>query len=241
MTTARPAAMQRVQRTLQRRGWNLWLRGKFLLFQRRRHNRAVLEQVAGRPVLVLPEVLNPALFFTGRWLATLLDDPSGPAGARLIPAGSAVLDMGCGSGVVALAAAKQARRVVSVDINPAAVRCTRINALLNSVDDRVEAREGDLFAPLANERFDVIVFNPPYFPGRPRNTFERALRSEGLAERFAAGLGDHLTGQGYALLLLSSVGDEAGWLAPLARRGFSAQVVAAQTVAGERLTLHRIG
>ncbi|MEZ4768406.1 MAG: methyltransferase [Caldilineales bacterium] len=224
---------------VQRRGWNAWLRARFLLFQRHRHNRVVLETVAGRPLVVLPEVLNPALFFTGQWLAEEIlrsaqdDNP-------LIPTGASVLDLGCGSGVVAMAAAQHARRVVAADINPAAVRCARINALLNGVEGKVEAREGDLWTPLANEEFDVVVFNPPYFPGAPRSTFEQALRSEGLNERFAAGLHEHLTDGGRALLLLSSVGDEAGWLEPLRRQEFTIQAAASRAIAGEILTIYRV-
>lgn len=230
---------------LQRRGWNAWLYARFLLFQRHRHNRVVLETVAGRPILVLPEVLNPVLFLTGEWLATLIEDPSGfrkpeGSGDALIPPGASVLDLGCGTGVVAVFAAQRAGRVVAVDINPAAVRCVRINALLNGVEGKVEVREGDLWTPLANERFDVIVFNPPYFFGQPRSNFERALRSDGLSQRFAAGISEHLTSGGYALLLLSSVGDEAGWLDPLRRQELSVEPVASRAIAGERLTLYRI-
>ncbi len=230
---------------IQRRGWNTWLHAKFLLFQRHRHNRVVLETVAGRPIMVLPEVLNPKIFFTGEWLAMLIEDPSGfrkpeGSGGVLIPPASSVLDLGCGTGVVSVFAAQQAGRVVAVDINPAAVRCARINALLNGVESMVEVREGDLWTPLANERFDVIVFNPPYFPGQPRSDFERALRSQGLSERFAADLGEHLTPGGCALLLLSSIGDEAGWLEPLRRLGFTMEAVTDRAVASERLTLYRI-
>lgn len=220
--------------------WRLGFRARFLLFQRHRHNRVVLETVAGKPVVVLPTVLNPALFFTGQWLATLIADPSGWSRTEMIPVGASVLDLGCGSGVVSVFAAQRAGRVVATDINPAAVRCTRINALLNGVDGKVEVREGDLFAPLAGERFDVIVFNPPYLPGAPRSDFERALRSEGLAERFAAGLGEHLAPGGVAWLLLSSIGDAAGWLDALRRQGYAIQTAATRNIVSETLALFRV-
>ncbi len=61
-----------------------------------------------------------------------------------------------------------ARRVVAVDINPAAVRCAQINALLNQLEQRIEVRRGDLFAPVAGERFDLVLFNPPFLRGAPR-------------------------------------------------------------------------
>ena len=81
-----------------------------------------------------------------------------------------MLDLGTGSGVGAVFAAQWAGQVVAVDVNPAAVRCARINVLLHGVEDRVDVLQGDLFEPVAGERFDVILFNPPYFPGQPRTT-----------------------------------------------------------------------
>lgn len=221
--------------------WRMGFMLRFLLFQRHRHNRVVLETVAGKPILVLPTVLNPVLFFTGQFLAeTLAVDPSGyrkPEGSR---GGPSVLDLGTGSGVAAVFAAPWASQVVAVDINPAALRCTRINALLHGVEDKVEALHGDLFEPVAGRRFDLILFNPPYLPGQPRTAFEQALRSEGLAERFAAGLAGHLSDGGYALLLLSSIGDEAGWLAPLRRRGFACRPVAQRNMISEMVTIYRV-
>ena len=231
-----------------RRAWRMSLRARFLLFQRHRHNAVVLETIAGRPILVLPEVLNPKLFVTGEFLAETLSQDAGShansalsqSPSALIPPGSSVLDMGTGSGVGAVFAARRASRVVAVDVNPAAVRCARINALLNHVDDRVEVVEGDLFEPVAGQRFDVILFNPPYFPGKPRTDFERALWSDGLDERFATGLGDHLQPGGIALLLLSSAGEEQAWLNALSTAGYQADAVARRDLLSEVLTIYRV-
>ncbi len=90
-------------------------------------------------------------------------------------------------------------------INPEAVRCTRINTLLNHVDDRVHVVNGDLFAPLDGARFDVVLFNPPYLRGAPRIQFEKALFSNDVLERFAWGLADHLSPGGHALVLPMSL------------------------------------
>lgn len=214
--------------------WRLWLRVRFRLFQRRRHDALVLEEVAGLPVLVLPQVFNPKLFWTGEFLARLLDE-------RLVPPGAAVLDLGTGTGIGALAAARWAGRVVAVDINPAAERCARINVLLNRVDDRVEVRGGDLFDPVEGERFDVILFNPPYYPGVPRNRLDQAFRGGEVAQRFARGMAAHLRPGGYALVLLSSLGDAAGFLAELRAAGFSVDPEAEQRRIGEVLTVYRVG
>lgn len=216
-----------------RRLWRLLLRWRFRLFQRHRYDRLVLEDVAGKPIIVLPGVFNPKLFRSGEFLAQSLND-------RLVPPGATVLDMGTGSGVGAVFAAQWARRVVAVDINPAAVRCARINVLLNQVEDRVEAREGDLFAPVHGERFDVVLFNPPYLRGEPRGDLERALWANDVVERFAAGLRDHLAPGGYALVLLSSDGDEVGFLRAFQAHGFTAEVVAERDLGNEVLRVYKL-
>jgi release factor glutamine methyltransferase len=75
-----------------------------------------------------------------------------------------VLELCAGCGAVALtAAARGARRVVAGDRSRAAVLSIRVNARLNGL--RVDARRGDLFAVAqADERFDLILANPPYLP-----------------------------------------------------------------------------
>lgn len=188
-------------------GWVSYFR--FVLFQRHRHGHLVLERVAGFPIVVLPHVFNPKLFRTGELLAGFLD-------AAIVAPGASVLDMGTGSGVAAVAAARLGARVVAVDINPHAVRCARINALLNHVEGRVEARQGDLFKPVEGQRFDLVLFNPPYFRGTPRDLLDAAWRSEDAAERFAAGLSAHLAPAGRAIVLLSTHGEANSFLAALA-------------------------
>ena len=79
---------------------------------------------------------------------------------------------------------------------------------------------GDLFAPFKDERFDVVLFNPPFLRGSAQGSFEGAFYAGDVAERFAAGLGEHLNPGGYALLLLSSLGDAPGFLQQLRWKGF---------------------
>ena len=196
---------------MRRQWWRLWLRARFLLLQRHRFGRLVLEEVGGTPLLVLPEVFNPRLFRTGEALAQALN-------GQFIPPGSTVLDMGTGSGIGAIFAARWAQRVVAVDVNPEAVRCTRINTLLNRVERMVKAREGDLFGAVPGELFDVVLFNPPYYRGAPESGLDHAFRSPDVIERFAAGLKFHLRSGGHALLVLSSDGDVHSFLRRAGRR-----------------------
>jgi release factor glutamine methyltransferase len=208
---------------------------RFWLLDRRRYRATQLETIAGEPILVLSNVFNPKIFWSGEFFAdSLLADPT------LVPAGATVLDMGTGSGVGAVFAARRARRVLGVDVNPEAVRTARINALLHRVEDRVEVREGDLFGPVGGERFDRVLFNPPYFRREPRDLLERAFFSTDVVERFATGLRDHLTPGGQCLLLLASSGDERTLLRAFEPYAFSVETVARRDVRVEVLTLYRL-
>src|SRR5436190_58154 len=71
------------------------------------------------------------------------------------------LDLGAGGGVLALLAARLAGHVAAVDLNPRAAAMTRFNAALNGVAN-VESRTGDLFEPVEDQTFDLIVCNPPF-------------------------------------------------------------------------------
>jgi release factor glutamine methyltransferase len=201
---------------------------KFRLFQGHRHRRLTLEHVDGVPILVLPEVFNPKLFHTGAGLARL-------ARLAIDRDGMSVLDMGTGSGIGAIFAALQGARVVAVDINPEAVRCTRLNAHLNRVEDRIEVLRGDLFEPVDGQQFDLILFNPPFYRGEARASWELAWRSDDVLERFAANLGDALNPGGRALLMYSNAAVPMS--DTLARHGIAARKIWERNLLSERLLL----
>ncbi|HLJ66370.1 MAG TPA: HemK2/MTQ2 family protein methyltransferase [Chloroflexota bacterium] len=177
--------------------------GWFHLFARRRHRRLVLEDVCRTPLAVLPDVFNPALFRSSELLTECVLSSLSP--------GTRLLDMGTGSGVTAVAAARQGASVVAVDISPAACRCARINTLLNGVECRVDVRQGDLFEPVGSEKFDIITFNPPFFPGTPSAPWEVAWRSDDVIARFLSGVQERLAPEGRVLVVLSSDARDA-WL-----------------------------
>jgi release factor glutamine methyltransferase len=218
--------------------WVAGLMGKVMALGYRltgkdRYDDFRLERVQGVPILVTPSVFNPKLPRTGAFLAAQLD-------ARIVGADADVLDMGTGSGVCAVFAARHARRVVAVDINPAAVRCAGINARLNHVEHRIELRHGDLFAAVAGERFDLILFNPPFLQGPPRDDRDRAWRSTDVAERFAAGVAAHLKPAGSALVVLSTFGGACTFLDEFHRCGLTASVLAERRFVNERLAVFRL-
>ncbi len=209
-----------------------WLTLRYQLLSRR-YDRLVLEQIDGVPLLVLPQVFNPVLLRTGAFLARAL-------GRQPLAAGQDVLDLGTGSGVGAVFAARRGARAVAVDINPAAVRCARINALLNQLDERIDVREGDLFAPVAGRRFDMVLFNPPFYRGAPADGLDHAWRGLDVFERFVAGLADALKPGGRALLILSSDGDGGQLLSELRAAGFTIAVAERKDLINEVLTAYLV-
>ena len=204
----------------------------YRLFRARRRRDWMLERFGSAPLLVSPQVLHPRLMRSGVFFADAI-----PA---FVPAGAEVLDMGTGSGICALAAAARARCVTAVDINPAAAHCARINVLLNRLDDRVQVLQGDLFAPVHGERFDVVLFNPPFKAGAPRDEADRAWRAGDVAERFAAGLRAHLAPAGFALVVLSTYGEGGAYLRQFQRQNLAVELLTQRRFVNERLSLLRV-
>jgi HemK-related putative methylase len=203
---------------------------------RRRLGRVVLEELDGVPLVVLPEVFNGVLFRTGTLLArTVAGSPHAEPG----PAARA-LDLGTGSGIGAVFAARRGFEVVATDINPEAVRCARLNAILNRLEDRIEVRQGDLFASVAGETFDLVLFNPPFFAGVPRDSLDHAWRSTDVLERAAAGLPAALAPGGTALVVLSSDGEGTRLLAALQAEGLAVETAARRDFGNEIVTVHAV-
>jgi release factor glutamine methyltransferase len=91
-----------------------------------------------------------------------------------------VLDLCTGSGAIAVALAKElpAAQVIATELSPEAAAIAQQNAARNGFADRVEIRTGDLFAPVAGERFDLIVSNPPYIATAVIATLSAEVRGE---------------------------------------------------------------
>ena len=129
----------------------------------------------------IPIRLEPGMAFgtgthpTTQLCLTVLED--------LLQPGQAVLDLGCGSGILAIAAARLgASWVLAVDIDPGAVRIARENALANGVQDRVRVEQGSLFEVLEGR------FGPPGSDLVLANILARAITQfaeQGLADAMA--------------------------------------------------------
>lgn len=141
------------------------------------------------------------------------DHVLGVGGASLTLAGlligdpvDSALDLGTGCGIQAMHLARHARRVVATDISARALEIAGFNAELNGIRT-IEFRLGTLFEPVAGERFDQIVSNPPFVitPRRPDvpayEYRDGGMVGDGLVARVVGDVGDHLTRGGVAQLL----------------------------------------
>jgi release factor glutamine methyltransferase len=143
-----------------------------------------------------------------------------------------VLDVCTGTGVLAIAAAREGAEVTAVDLSRRALACVRANSLLNGV--RVEPLRGDLFEPVRGRVFDVIVTNPPYVPGAseslPERGIERAwyagLDGRVLVDRICDEAAAHLAPGGVLLVVHSSVNGEDETLRRLDAAGLEASIAA---------------
>lgn len=81
-----------------------------------------------------------------------------------------VLDIGTGSGILAVLAAAQGAVVTATDVDRESIECARYNALLKGVS--LDLRLGDLFEPIGEDSFDIIVCNPPSLPSPPNEQYD---------------------------------------------------------------------
>lgn len=117
-------------------------------------------------------VFDPAAHVSGMLFATYLNTQNWY--------GQRILEIGTGCGLLAGVLDDQGASVVAVDVSRRAAQCARANL----ADSSVEVRHGDLWAPLEDERFDVLVTNPPYEIGR---SWQPRYRSPNVLERLASG------------------------------------------------------
>ncbi len=132
-----------------------------------------------------------------------------------------VLDVGTGSGALALVAAQRGCRVTAVDVSRRAVLTAKVNARLARLPVRV--LRGNLLAPVAGRRFDMILSNPPYVP-----TPDPMPPRRGVARAWDAGCDGRL--------LLDRICHEAP---PLLRPG-GVLLIVHSALSGEEETLRRL-
>ena len=146
-----------------------------------------------------------------------------------IQPGERVLEIGTGTGAIAIAAAQRTQEVVATDVSPYAVKCAQATMRLNHVDQRVSVLLGDLFAPIQGELFDVVLFNPPYFDSSATSWIEHAWAvgpNCRLIERFFVEARSVLKKGGKIQMLLSSAAPMREILQLIQRTKYHRQILA---------------
>jgi len=144
-----------------------------------------------------------------------------------------VLDVGTGGGALALAAAAAgAACVTAVDLSRRSVLTARLNSRLQRA--HLDVRRGDLFAPVAGERFDLVLANPPYVPAatddlpryRTARCWDAGVDGRAVLDRICADVAGVLAEDGVLLLTQSVLAGEQLTLRRLREAGLEAEVVA---------------
>lgn len=158
--------------------------------------------------------------------------------------GKQILDMGTGSGLLAIIAAKKGATVVAADIDEQALRTAEKNAMMNNVSVRFV--KSDLFANI-NGKFDLIIFNPPYLPTNEQDGYaKKRLDYDGgktgcdVIKRFVMECGRYLYKDGRSLMLISSLTGMNDVKKMLEKNGFSFRAIAKKKIEWEELVVIEI-
>ena len=113
---------------------------------------------------VAPEVFHPGFFFSTHVLLKYI---------RKLPLeGKLFLELGCGSGLISIYAAKKGASVTATDINKIALQFLAKNSRFNNTALRII--ESDLFRDIPGQPFDIIAINPPFYKKQPRTARDYA-------------------------------------------------------------------
>jgi release factor glutamine methyltransferase len=150
------------------------------------------------------------------------------------------LDMGAGSGIQGITAAKKEgiTKVVCADKNKNALSIARQNAEREGVAGNMVFVESDLFSNI-EEKFDCIAFNPPYLSGERFDDLDGGPTGREVTDCFLDAFGAHLKQGGCLLLLQSSASDSGETLKKLESLGYSVDKVASERKFFEELFVLR--
>lgn len=157
---------------------------------------------------------------------------------KYVKKGDKVLDMGTGSGIQAATAFEITKDVTAADINKEAL------ARVKKEHPEIKTIQSDLFQKMPKEKFDVIIFNPPYLPEEKRESFEDRLVLSGgkygheILERFFRQAREYLKVGGNIVVVFSSLtGDIKDIIKKL---GYSMQELAEESYFFEKIGVYLI-
>jgi len=208
-----------------------------LLLKRTARRRTKTVRAAGFRLVVRPSVFHPKFFLSSEIFADFV--------SRLDLAGKCVADVGTGSGIVALAAARAgAAQVFAIDINPDAACSAGENTRINALSQSCTGLCCNLLSAVAQRPiFDVILSNPPYFAGEPLDVADRAWHAgpgyRDIAPMFEQ-CRDRLKPGGRIYLLVSSDSDLDALAAMYGAAGLTARLALRRGVYFESLLIFEL-
>ena len=161
-----------------------------------------------------------------------------------IKEGQSVLEIGTGSGIVAMYASRLTDKITVTDINFDACELARKNFEENNIGN-IEILFGNLFEPVKNRKFDVILFNTPYLPTEDGEVledtinyaFDGGLNGRKVIDLFLNEVGNHLNDGGIVQMIQSSLSGNEETLEKLDNLGFIAEIAASEHFFFEDITL----
>ena len=158
--------------------------------------------------------------------------------------GQSVLEIGTGTGIVAMYASKLTDKVTATDINFDAITLAESNFKANNIDN-IELLFGNLFEPVKNRKFDVILFNTPYLPTEEDEVidsnlnyaFDGGLNGRRVIDLFLNEVPNHLNDGGIVQMIQSSFSDNELTLQRFDELGFIAEIKAKEHFFFEDITL----
>ena len=161
-----------------------------------------------------------------------------------IKKGQSVLEIGTGSGIVAMYASKLTDNITVTDINFDACELARKNFEANGIES-IEILFGNLFEPVKNRKFDVILFNTPYLPTEDGEVledtinyaFDGGLNGRKVIDLFLNEVGNHLNDGGIVQMIQSSLSGNEETMEKLDNLGFIAEIAASEHFFFEDITL----
>lgn len=153
----------------------------------------------------------------------------------LINKGQSVLEIGTGSGIVAMYASKLTDNVTATDINYNAIELAEKNFKANNIEN-IELIFGNLFEPVKDRKFDVILFNTPYLPTENDEilnddlnyAFDGGLDGRKVIDLFLNEVKNHLNDGGIVQLIQSSLSDNDKTLDILDKQGFISEIAVSE-------------
>ncbi|MBQ8016870.1 MAG: methyltransferase [Methanobrevibacter sp.] len=161
-----------------------------------------------------------------------------------IESGQSVLEIGTGSGIVAMYASRLTDKITVTDINFDACQLAEKNFKDNCIEN-IEILFGNLFEPVKNRKFDVILFNTPYLPTEDDEViddtinyaFDGGLNGRKVIDVFLNEVGNHLNDGGIVQMIQSSLSGNQETLDRFDELGFIAEIKASEHFFFEDITL----